>query len=208
MSRLGGNKALLTRSKGIGRELPKGWPRPHRAADGHRADRSVPGLRRVRLADGSDNFGLWRPALGRYSQEETSTTEIQMNTSSNASTERRKPMPKPFTTIVPPSFKTASETYQYAPAVRIGDQILISGIIGADAEGRLPPDFRGQAENVFTTLEAILKTAEATPHHLASLNSYHFVDFDGQVRALVDIKAKRIRPPHPAWTGGGVTQLG
>src|SRR6266478_4788142 len=70
-----------------------------------------------------------------------------MNTSSNASTERRNPMPKPFTTIVPPSFKAASETYQYAPAVRIGDQILISGIVGADAEGRLPPDFRSQAEN-------------------------------------------------------------
>ena len=30
-----------------------------------------------------------------------------MNSSSNASTERRKPMPKPFTTIVPPSFKAA-----------------------------------------------------------------------------------------------------
>ena len=40
-----------------------------------------------------------------------------MNRSSNASTERRNPMPKPFTTIVPPSFKAASETYQYAPAV-------------------------------------------------------------------------------------------
>ena len=61
------------------------------------------------------------------------------------------------------SFKAASETYQYAPAVRIGDQILISGIVGADAEGRLPPDFRSQAENVFTTLEAILKEAGATP---------------------------------------------
>jgi hypothetical protein len=46
-----------------------------------------------------------------------------MNTC-NASTERRNPMQKPFTTIVPPSFKVASETYQYAPAVRIGDQIL------------------------------------------------------------------------------------
>jgi len=101
-------------------------------------------------------------------------------------------MPKPFTTIVPPSFKAASETYQYAPAVRIGDQILISGIIGADAEGRLPPDFRSQAENVFS----------------ASLHSYHVGDLHSQLRELVDIKAKRIRPPHPAWTGVGVTQLG
>src|SRR6266478_5920269 len=58
-------------------------PRPRRAALGHRADRGVPGLRRVRLADGGDNFGLWRPALGRYSRAETSIKEIQMNSSSN-----------------------------------------------------------------------------------------------------------------------------
>src|SRR5260370_27367309 len=96
-----------------------------------------------------------------------------MNRSSNASTERRNPMPKPFTIIVPPSFKAASETYQYAPAVRIGDQILISGIIGADAEGQLPPDFRTQAENVFTTLEAILKEAGATLRVVVGLHSYH-----------------------------------
>src|SRR5258705_13560731 len=32
----------------------------------------VAGLRRGRLADGGDHFGLWRPALGRHSQEETS----------------------------------------------------------------------------------------------------------------------------------------
>jgi len=50
-------------------------------------------------------------------------------------------MPKLFTTIVPPSLKAVSEAFQFAPAVRIGDQILVSGIAGVDAEGRLPPDF-------------------------------------------------------------------
>jgi enamine deaminase RidA (YjgF/YER057c/UK114 family) len=117
-------------------------------------------------------------------------------------------MPTPFTTIVPPSFEAASETYQYAPAVRIGDQILISGIVGADAEGRLPPDFRSQAENVFTTLEAILREAGATLDDVASLNSYHVGDLGSQLRELVDIKATRIRPPHPAWTGVGMTLIG
>jgi enamine deaminase RidA (YjgF/YER057c/UK114 family) len=119
------------------------------------------------------------------------------------------PMPKTFTVIVPLSLKAASETYQFAPAVRIGDQILISGVVGFDAEGRLPPDFRSQAENVFTTLEAILKEAGATLDDVASLSSYHVGDLHSQLRELVDIKATRIRPPHPAWTGVvGVTQLG
>src|SRR5882757_10691212 len=131
-----------------------------------------------------------------------------MNSSSNASTERRNPMPKPFTAIIPPPFKAASETYQYAPAVRIGDQIIISGIVGADAEGRLPPDFRSQAENIFTTLEAILNEAGATLDDVASLNSYHVGDIHSQLREFVDIKAIWSRPPYPAWTGVGVTELG
>jgi enamine deaminase RidA (YjgF/YER057c/UK114 family) len=96
----------------------------------------------------------------------------------------------------------------FAPAVRIGDQILISGIVGVDTEGRLPPDFRSQANNVFTTLEAILNESGATLDDVASLNSYHVGDLHSQLRELVDVKARRIRPPHPIWRGVGLTQLG
>jgi enamine deaminase RidA (YjgF/YER057c/UK114 family) len=121
---------------------------------------------------------------------------------------QEKPMSKPFTAIVPCSLKATSETFQFAPAVRIGNQILISGIVGVDAEGRLPPDFRSQARNVFMTLEAILNESGATLDDVASLNSYHVGDLHSQLRELVDVKATRIRPPHPIWTGVGVTQLG
>src|SRR5712671_2824888 len=118
------------------------------------------------------------------------------------------PMPKTFTAIVPPSLQAASETYQFSPAVRIGDQILISGIVGVDAEGRLPPDFRSQAQNVFTTLEAILNEAGATLADVASLRSYHVGDLHSQLREFAEIKATRIRAPHSGWTGIGVTQIG
>ena len=117
-------------------------------------------------------------------------------------------MSKQFTAIVPPSMKAASEAYQYAPAVRIGDQILISGIVGADADGRLPPNFRCQAENVFRTLEAILNEAGATLDDVASLNTYHVGDLASQLRELMDVKATRIQAPYPIWTGVGVTELG
>jgi enamine deaminase RidA (YjgF/YER057c/UK114 family) len=116
-------------------------------------------------------------------------------------------MPKLFTTLMPPTLKAVSEAYQFAPAVRIGDQILVSGIVGVDADG-LPPDFRSQAENIFTTLEAILTEAGATLDDVASLTSYHVGDLNSQLRELVEIKATRIQPPHPAWTGIGVTQIG
>ena len=106
-------------------------------------------------------------------------------------------MPKLFAAIVPPSLKAASETFQFAPAVRIGGQILISGIVGTDAQGQLPPDFRSQAKNVFTTLDDV-----------ASLTSYHVGDIGSQLHELMDIKATRIRAPYPIWTGVGVTALG
>ena len=117
-------------------------------------------------------------------------------------------MPKLFAAIAPLSLKAVSETFQFAPAVRIGGQILISGIAGTDAEGQLPPDFRSQAKNVFATLEAILNEAGATLDDVASLTSYHVGDIGSQLHELMDIKATRIRAPYPIWTGVGVTALG
>ena len=38
----------------------------------------------------------------------------------------------------------------------------------------------------------------ATLDDVASLSSYHVGDLHSQLRELVDIKATRIRPPHPA----------
>jgi enamine deaminase RidA (YjgF/YER057c/UK114 family) len=117
-------------------------------------------------------------------------------------------MPKLFAAIAPPSLKAVSETFQFAPAVRIGGQILISGVVGTDAQGQLPSDFHSQAKNVFATLEAILNEAGATLDDVASLTSYHVGDIGRQLREFVDIKATWSRPPYPAWTGVGVTELG
>src|SRR5260370_22634741 len=124
-----------------------------------------------------------------------------------ATPSRRNPMPKLFAAIVPPSLKAVSETFQFAPAVRIGGQILISGIVGTDAQGLLPPDFRSQAENVFARLEATLNEVGATLDDVASLTSYPGGHIGRQLPELGESKAIWSRPPYPAATGGGGTQL-
>jgi len=117
-------------------------------------------------------------------------------------------MQKRFTAIVPTSMEALSKHFQFSPAVRVGSHILVSGIIGVDPQGRLPADFRGQAENVLATLEAIVSEAGATMDDVVSLNSYHVGDLQSQLAQLSEVKAERLgAPPYPIWTGVGVAQL-
>jgi enamine deaminase RidA (YjgF/YER057c/UK114 family) len=118
-------------------------------------------------------------------------------------------MPKRFTAVVPTFMKAVADNFQFSPAVRVGSHILVCGIIGVDAGGRLPADFRSRAENVLATLEAIVSAAGATMDDVVSLNSYHVGDLQSQLAELAEVKAQRLgAPPYPTWTGVGVAQLG
>ncbi len=118
-------------------------------------------------------------------------------------------MSKRFTAIVPTFMKAVSHNFQFSPAVRIGSHILVSGIVGANSQGRLPADFRSQVENVLATLEAIVSDAGATLDDVVSLTSYHVGDLQSHLAEFADVKTGRLgTPPYPIWTGVGVTQLG
>ena len=118
-------------------------------------------------------------------------------------------MSKRFTALVPTFMKAVSDNFQFSPAVQVGSHVLVSGIIGVDSQGRLPADFRSQAENVFTTFEAIVNAAGATLDDVVSLTSYHVGDLQSQLAEFAEVKAGRLgAPPYPVWTGVGVAQLG
>jgi enamine deaminase RidA (YjgF/YER057c/UK114 family) len=121
---------------------------------------------------------------------------------------RGSSMPKPFTVIVPASMKPVSDAYHFSPAVRIGDQIHVSGIIGVDAQGRLPADFRGQVANIFAALETILGEAGATLDDVASLTCFHAGDLESQLSQFAEVQAARLGAPNPAVTGVRIAQLG
>lgn len=72
--------------------------------------------------------------------------------------------------------KPIDRKYQYAPAVvcvRAG-LIFVSGMVGWDAEGRVPPslDAAGQAQLAFENLKDVLKEAGATLDHVVSETEY------------------------------------
>ena len=114
---------------------------------------------------------------------------------------------KPFSPIVPAPLQIAYDGYHYAPAVRVGNDLHLSGLIGFDAEGVVPDDYSQQVSNIFDTMTLVLAEAGATLADVYSLTSYHIGDLKGQMPEFIRIQAERLGTPHPAWTAVGTTEL-
>jgi 2-iminobutanoate/2-iminopropanoate deaminase len=59
-------------------------------------------------------------------------------------------------------FSNGSAPGPFSSAVRIGDMVYISGVIGVDSNGALPPDFTAQATNAMQAIGGELKLAGAS----------------------------------------------
>lgn len=116
-------------------------------------------------------------------------------------------MTKCFNAVVPDAYRDIYAHYEYAPAVRVGDDIHVSGIIGFDTDFTVPEDYEGQVANIFDRLEVILAGADATLADVHSLVSYHVGDLPAQMPGFIHAKTERLGTPHPSWTAVGVTQL-
>lgn len=114
---------------------------------------------------------------------------------------------KPYTPIVPAPWQPVYDHYCHAPAVRVGGDIHLSGLIGYDSDGSVPEDFAMQVENIFDSMAAILAEAGAGLADVFSLTSYHLDDLKGQMPEFIRIQAGRLGKPHPAWTAVGATEL-
>jgi 2-iminobutanoate/2-iminopropanoate deaminase len=71
--------------------------------------------------------------------------------------------------------ETVHEPTFYSHAVEIQKEarvLHIAGQVGVSPEGRLPPDFIGQAEQAFRNLAAVLKDAGMGLEDLVRLNTY------------------------------------
>jgi len=102
-------------------------------------------------------------------------------------------MPKLFTTIVPPSLKPVSEAFQFAPAVRIGDQILSPASPESTPRDGFLRLSQSGGERLYKRSKPFLNEAGATLDDVASLNTYHVGDLAASCAKLMDVKATRIR---------------
>lgn len=110
--------------------------------------------------------------------------------------------------IIPADMQETYDTLQYAPAVRAGDMVYLSGVIAALKEGQTGTDeeYAAAAEEAFAHIDKVLKEAGGSIANIVDVTSYH-VDFQKHVMPLMMVKAKWIPAPHPAWTLIGCTAL-
>ena len=106
--------------------------------------------------------------------------------------------------VVPERWRRTYETGHYAPAVRVGNVLYLSGVVGTSRDG--PNDIEAQSRRAFERLNSVLEGAGASLSDVVSLTTYH-VDMGETVRPFMAVKDELILEPYPTWTAVGVVRL-
>lgn len=97
--------------------------------------------------------------------------------------------------------------YQFAPAVRSGELLIISGQLGFCPDGTLSADPARQINNAFQAIGYILQSQGLDFSHIIAIDSFHVGDMCEHFKLTIAEKAKFIAEPHPAWTAVTVAGL-
>lgn len=108
--------------------------------------------------------------------------------------------------IIPPSMQTMYDVYHFAPAIRVGDMIWLSGQIGLDAEGRPGKDMEAQAHLVFENMRTVLRAAGSDLADVVELTSF-LTDVQTDLAIFSAVKDIYFPEQYPAWTSAGVKAL-
>lgn len=111
-----------------------------------------------------------------------------------------------FTVIIPAGQERVYQSWHFAPAVRTGNTIYVSGVIGMGSDGKVPEDPAEEFAAAFEQLAGTLAAGGASLEDVVELTSFH-VGMAEHLAAFVAAKDAVISDPYPAWTAIGCTEL-
>ncbi|PZU09708.1 RidA family protein [Sphingomonas sp.] len=95
----------------------------------------------------------------------------------------------------------------YSAAIRSGDLLFVSGLVGSRGDGSPEPDFEAQVRLAFANLEATLKAGGCQLDDIVDVTTFH-TDPENQFPTIMAVKAEVFSaPPYPNWTAIGVNWL-
>ena len=109
--------------------------------------------------------------------------------------------------IVPEEARSSYEDFGYAPAVKVGNTIYVSGVVSRlEGEGTYEERYARGFKTALDWIEKILNEADANLDDVVDITSFH-TDLQRQLGVAVNVRMETMSPPHPSWTAVGTTAL-
>ena len=108
--------------------------------------------------------------------------------------------------VIPPEMKAMYDNFHFAPAVKDGDRLFCSGVIGIGPDGKASSDPETQFTQAFESLKSVLTAAGASFGDIVDLTTFH-VGLQTNMRAFTKVKDRFVSAPYPAWTAIGISEL-
>lgn len=109
--------------------------------------------------------------------------------------------------IVPEEARESYENWGYAPAVKVGNTIYVSGVVSfLEGEGSYEERYARGFRTALNWIEKVLNEAGASLDDVIDITSFH-TDLQSQLDVAVKVRMEAMSPPHPAWTAVGTTAL-
>ena len=107
--------------------------------------------------------------------------------------------------IIPQGMEDVYDKIHYAPAVRAGNTLYVSGQIGRDENMQLVEGSEAQIVQAFENLKKVLAAAGAQMSDIVDLTSFH-IDMR-ELQLFMKVKDRYLTRDFPAWTAIGAAQL-
>ena len=109
--------------------------------------------------------------------------------------------------IVPDGMEAVYEKIRYAPALKVGNTVYVSGQIGRNAAMELVEGREAQIVQAFENLKLVLAAAGASMSDVVDLTTFHTDMRDFPL--FMEVRDRYITTdPLPAWTAVGAHMLG
>ena len=99
------------------------------------------------------------------------------------------------------------EFIRYAPVVRVGDMLYLSGVTGTPVERDADDEaLIANFVSIFEEVEARLARAGATFDNVVTVETYR-LDYSKTFALFNEVKNRYITAPYPTWTDIGISEL-
>lgn len=108
--------------------------------------------------------------------------------------------------VIPKGMENYYNDFHFAPAVKDGNRLYCSGVIGVGPDGKASADPETQFTQAFELLKSVLTTAGLSFADVIEMTTFH-VGLQKNLPAFMKVKDKYVQAPYPAWTAIGITEL-